>query len=47
MNNYYNEFDQDGWEFDKEDSGIKLEYKIDDSGEMIAIRITGEGDIPI
>lgn len=47
MTSFYEEFDRGEWTFDKEENNIKLEYKVDDVQNMIAIRINGEGEIPI
>jgi hypothetical protein len=46
MTSFYEEFDKPGWEFDKEDNGITLEYKVYEEEKMIAIRINGEFAIP-
>ena len=46
MNNLYDEFDKEGWELDKSDKGITLEYKVYEAEKQIAIRIHGEFDIP-
>lgn len=47
MIDYYAEFDKGQWQFDKEEKGIKLEYKIYEQEKMVAIRISGEFDIPL
>jgi hypothetical protein len=42
MEDFYKEFDEPGWIFDKEDEGVRLEYKIYEEEKQIAIRIQGE-----
>lgn len=45
MEGFYKEFDEPGWIFDKEDEGVRLEYKIYEEEKQIAIRIQGEFEI--
>ena len=39
MMEFYVQFDQEGWVFDKEENGVTLEYKIFEAEKQIAIRI--------
>ena len=41
MIDFYQQFDQEGWIFDKEEKGITLEYKMFEEEKQIAIRIQG------
>lgn len=47
MINFYKEFDQEGWEFDKEENGTSLQYKVFEAEKQIGVRVTAELDVPI
>lgn len=44
---FYRQFDLEGWVADKEEKGVKLEYKLFEEEKQIAIRITSEFDVSI
>ena len=47
MIDFYKQFDSEGWIFDKQEKGVKLQYKMYEEEKQIAIKIEGQFDVPV
>lgn len=47
MINFYKQFDQEGWEVDKQENGTVLEYKLFEQEKQVGVRVTAEVNVPI